>query len=64
MELNIGDLVRMRKKHPCGNQDFRIVRTGADFRIECLKCGHQAWIARPKLERNVKEKLSGNYLKD
>ncbi|NLM22071.1 MAG: DUF951 domain-containing protein [Peptococcaceae bacterium] len=58
MKLNIGDIVRLRKNHPCGNPDFKIMRTGMDFRIECLKCGHQTWITRVKLERNIKEVIS------
>lgn len=58
MKLNVGDIVRLRKAHPCGNMDFKIMRTGMDFRIVCLKCGHQTWITRVKLERNIKEILS------
>lgn len=57
MRLNVGDIVRLRKSHPCGNADFKIMRTGMDFRIECLKCGHQTWITRIKLERNIKTVL-------
>ncbi|CAA7599792.1 Protein of unknown function DUF951 [Acididesulfobacillus acetoxydans] len=52
--LNLGDIVRLRKPHPCGSTDWRIRRTGMDFRIECLGCGHQAWISRVKLERQLK----------
>ncbi|NLL51282.1 MAG: DUF951 domain-containing protein [Peptococcaceae bacterium] len=59
MKLDVGDIVRLRKNHPCGNSDFKIMRTGMDFRIECLKCGHQTWITRIKLERNIKE-IIGN----
>jgi hypothetical protein len=58
MNLRVGDIVRLRKNHPCGNADFKIMRTGMDFRIECLKCGHQTWITRLKLERNIKQILS------
>ncbi len=54
MMLNVGDIVRLKKSHPCGNTDFKIMRTGMDFRIECLKCGHQTWITRVKLEKNIK----------
>ncbi|NLI92896.1 MAG: DUF951 domain-containing protein [Peptococcaceae bacterium] len=54
MKLNVGDIVRLRKTHPCGNADFKIMRTGMDFRIECIRCGHQTWITRVKLERNIK----------
>jgi len=57
MKLNLGDIVRMRKSHPCGNNEFKIMRTGMDFRIQCLKCGRQTWITRAKLERNIKEIL-------
>jgi hypothetical protein len=59
LKLDVGDIVRLRKNHPCGNSDFKIMRTGMDFRIECLKCGHQTWITRIKLERNIKE-IIGN----
>lgn len=57
MNLNVGDVIRLRKSHPCGNFDFQIKRTGMDFRIECLKCGHETWITRIRLERNIKEIL-------
>lgn len=54
MKLNVGDVIRLRKSHPCGSVDWKIMRTGMDFRIECLKCQHQTWITRVKLERNIK----------
>ncbi|RNC28941.1 MAG: hypothetical protein AWM53_01132 [Candidatus Dichloromethanomonas elyunquensis] len=57
MKLNVGDIVRLRKPHPCGNFKFKIMRTGMDFRIECMQCGHQTWITRVKLERNIKNIL-------
>jgi hypothetical protein len=57
MQLKIGDIVRLRKAHPCGNTDWKIMRTGMDFRIECQGCRHQAWISRVKLERQIKEIL-------
>jgi len=55
--LNVGDIVRLRKPHPCGSTDWKVMRTGMDFRIQCLGCQHQAWIPRVKLERNLKEIL-------
>ena len=58
VELNLGDTVRLRKPHPCGSTDWKIMRTGMDFRIQCLGCGHQAWITRVKLERQLKTVLS------
>lgn len=60
MKLNVGDVVRLRKPHPCGSIDFLIKRTGMDFRIECLKCSHQTWITRVKLERNIKAIIESN----
>jgi hypothetical protein len=60
MNLNLGDIVRLRKPHPCGSSIFKIMRTGMDFRIECTECGHQTWITRVKLERNIKEILHSN----
>ena len=57
IKLNIGDIVRLRKPHPCGSYEWKIMRTGMDFRIQCLGCAHQAWIPRVKLERNIKEIL-------
>ena len=55
--LKVGDIVRLRKAHPCGSIDWKVMRTGMDFRIQCLGCQHQAWIPRIKLERNLKEIL-------
>jgi len=55
--LKVGDIVRLRKQHPCGSTDWKVMRTGMDFRIQCLGCQHQAWIPRIKLERNLKEIL-------
>ena len=55
--LKVGDIVRLRKQHPCGSTDWKVMRTGMDFRIQCIGCQHQAWIPRIKLERNLKEIL-------
>lgn len=55
---NLGDIVRMRKQHPCGSYDWEITRTGMDFRIKCLGCGRQVMIPRPKFEKSVKSIVS------
>ncbi len=44
----IGDIVTMKKPHPCGSKEWEITRVGADFRIRCCGCGHSVLIARPK----------------
>lgn len=55
MDLNIGDIVELKKQHPCGNNRFEIVRTGMDFRIQCTECGKQVWLSRNKLEKRIKK---------
>ncbi|MBC7343130.1 MAG: DUF951 domain-containing protein [Clostridia bacterium] len=51
----LGDVVQMRKSHPCGSDQWEIMRTGIDFRIKCLGCGRQVMLPRPKFERAVKK---------
>ncbi len=55
MDINIGDIVTLKKQHPCGSKEWEVLRVGADFRIKCRGCGHQVMIARRLLEKNVKE---------
>lgn len=55
MKLNVGDVVRLKKKHPCGGYEWKIMRTGADFRIECTTCKRQVWISRKDLEKRIKK---------
>ena len=50
----IGDIVELRKEHPCGSKQWEITRTGADFRIKCLGCQRQLMIPRTKFEKSVK----------
>lgn len=55
LKLNVGDVVELKKSHPCGGNHFTIMRSGMDFRIKCNQCGTQIWIARPVLEKSVKK---------
>jgi hypothetical protein len=50
----LGMVVQLRKSHPCGNDRWEITRTGLDFGLRCLKCGHRVMIPRQKFERAVK----------
>lgn len=52
--FSLGDVVKMRKAHPCGNDEWEIMRTGMDFRIKCMGCGRQVMLPRPKFEKSVK----------
>ncbi|MGB9886072.1 MAG: DUF951 domain-containing protein [Moorellales bacterium] len=56
----LGDVVRLKKPHPCGSDTWEIIRTGADFRLRCLGCGHLVLMPRPKFEKSVKAVLSGS----
>ena len=51
----VGDIVRLKKKHPCGSSEWEILRVGADFRLKCTGCGHQIMIARRLVEKNTKD---------
>ena len=53
----VGDIVKMRKTHPCGSDQWEVMRTGMDFRIKCLGCSRQVMLPRPKLEKSVKKVL-------
>lgn len=55
MEIQIGDVLQLKKSHPCGSKEWEVLRVGADFRLKCLGCGHQIMIARRLLEKNIKE---------
>lgn len=55
MDIQVGNVVRLKKKHPCGSSEWEVLRIGADFRLKCLGCGHQIMIARKLVEKNVKE---------
>lgn len=51
----VGDVVRLKKKHPCGSFEWEILRVGADFCLKCIGCGHQIMIARKLVEKNTRE---------
>jgi hypothetical protein len=54
MDINVGDILKLKKQHPCGSHEWEVLRAGADFRIKCTGCGRQVMIARKLLEKNVK----------
>ena len=54
MQYEVGDIVRLKKKHPCGSFEWEILRVGMDFRLKCLGCGHQIMIGRKLVEKNTR----------
>ena len=54
MEILLGDVLVMKKPHPCGGDQWLVRRTGADIKIKCLKCGHEVMAPRFKVEKNIR----------
>ena len=57
MEYNVGDIVETKKQHPCGSKEWKILRVGIDFKLECTGCGHSIMIERPKALKMIKKKI-------
>lgn len=57
MDIRVGDIITMKKKHPCGCDRFTVLRIGADFRIKCLECGREVMLERVKVEKNIRKLL-------
>ena len=53
----VGDVVQMKKAHPCGCNEWEVLRIGVDFVIRCTGCGHRGMIPRPKFEKSVYKRL-------
>lgn len=54
IHYDVGDIVRMKKPHPCGSHEWQITRTGMDFGMRCRGCGHFVMLPRPKFEKMVR----------
>ena len=66
LPYEVGDIVTLKKVHPCGSRDWEILRVGADFRLKCTGCGHQIMVPRKMVEKNTKNliKKEKQYLTD
>ena len=53
-QYEVGDIVKLKKPHPCGSHEWEILRVGADFRLKCLGCGHELMLPRSKAEKNIR----------
>ena len=60
MDVRVGDVLVMKKKHPCGSIEFSVLRSRMDFRLRCLGCGREFMIPRSKAEKNIKKILREN----
>lgn len=59
MNIRTGDILEMKKQHPCGNKLFEVMRIGMDFKIKCTSCSREVMLPRAKVEKNIK-----NVIKD
>jgi len=55
MDIHVGDILEMKKEHPCGSRDWLVLRVGMDFRMRCAGCGHEVMLPRAKAEKNIKK---------
>ena len=61
MDVRVGDVIRMKKPHPCGSYDFQVLRVGMDFKIKCTGCGHEVMLPRIKHSVSVFPKKIEQY---
>jgi hypothetical protein len=55
MDVQLNDILVMKKPHPCGSKEWKVLRTGMDFRLKCLGCGHEVLTPRSKAEKNIRQ---------
>lgn len=55
MDIRAGDILTMKKNHPCGSDEMYVIRAGMDFRLRCVKCSREFMVARNKIEKNIKK---------
>ena len=58
VDVHLGDVVRLRKEHPCGGTDWTVVRVGADIGLRCTTCQHRVLLPRSQFERRLKQFVS------
>lgn len=57
MDVQVNDVLVMKKPHPCGSKEWKVLRVGMDFKLVCGGCGHQVMLPRSKTEKNIKKIL-------
>ena len=61
--FELGDIIQMKKQHPCGEHNFEVIRVGADIKIKCIGCGRIVMIPRSKFVKLAKKKIDPEYKK-
>ena len=63
MDIHVGDVLELKKQHPCGSREWQVLRGGMDFKLKCAGCGHELMLPRSKAEKSVKKiKRNGEYV--
>lgn len=57
MDVRVGDVLLVKKPHPCGSKQFDVLRVGMDFKIRCQGCRHEIMLPRVRIEKNIKKIL-------
>lgn len=57
MDVQVGDILVMKKEHPCRTKQWLVLRSGMDFRLRCTGCGHELMLPRSKAEKNIRQIL-------
>jgi len=55
VDIHVGDVLELKKAHPCGSHEWLVLRVGMDFKLRCAGCGHELMIPRAKAEKSVKK---------
>lgn len=55
MDIRVNDHLKMKKAHPCGSQEWSVLRVGMDFKLRCQGCGHEVMLPRSKAEKNIRK---------
>ncbi|MBS6217058.1 MAG: DUF951 domain-containing protein [Clostridiales bacterium] len=55
MDVRVGDVLELKKQHPCGSREWLVLRVGMDFKLRCAGCGHELMLPRSKAEKNIKK---------
>ena len=55
MDVQVGDVLELKKGHPCGSKRWQVLRVGMDFRLKCEGCGHELMLPRSKAEHSIKK---------
>lgn len=61
MNIERGDTLIMKKQHPCGCNQMLVLRSGMDFKLQCVKCNHTFMVSRSKAEKNIKSVIKADH---